>query len=67
MKLAASRAIAKLIPDAMLSANYVIPSPIDPRVVPEVALAVAQAAVETGVARQKVDPEMILGHITYGR
>jgi len=67
MKLAASRAIAKLIPDAMLAANYVIPSPIDPRVVPEVALAVAQAAVETGVARQKVDPEMILGHITYGR
>jgi malate dehydrogenase (oxaloacetate-decarboxylating) len=67
MKLAASRAIAKLIPDGMLSANYVIPSPIDPRVVPEVALAVAQAAVETGVARQKLDPEMILGHITYGR
>jgi malate dehydrogenase (oxaloacetate-decarboxylating) len=67
MKLAASRAIAKLIPDGMLSANYVIPSPIDPRVVPEVALAVAQAAVDTGVAKSKLDPEMILSHITYGR
>ncbi len=67
MKLAASKAIAKLIPDGMLSPNYVIPSPIDPRVVPEVALAVAQAAVETGVARAKLDPEMILSHITYGR
>ncbi len=67
MKLAASKAIAKLIPDGMLSANYVIPSPIDPRVVPEVALAVAQTAVETGVARSKLDPEMILTHITYGR
>src|SRR5882672_10278495 len=67
MKLAAARAIAKLIPDALLSANYVIPSPIDPRVVPEVALAVAQAAVDTGVARAKLDPEMILSHITYGK
>jgi malate dehydrogenase (oxaloacetate-decarboxylating) len=67
MKLAASLAIAKLIPEAMLSANYVIPSPIDPRVVPEVALAVAQAAVDTGVARAKLDPEMILSHITYGK
>jgi malate dehydrogenase (oxaloacetate-decarboxylating) len=67
MKLAASKAIAKLIPDGMLSANYVIPSPIDPRVVPEVALAVAQAAVDTNVAKAKLDPEMILSHITYGR
>jgi malate dehydrogenase (oxaloacetate-decarboxylating) len=67
MKLAASRAIAKLIPDGMLSANYVIPSPIDPRVVPEVALAVAQAAVDTNVAKAKLDVEMILSHITYGR
>ena len=67
MKLAASNAIAKLIPDGMLSANYVIPSPIDPRVVPEVALAVAQAAVETGVAREPLDPEKVLSHITYGK
>ncbi|HEX9709744.1 MAG TPA: malic enzyme-like NAD(P)-binding protein [Candidatus Thermoplasmatota archaeon] len=67
MKLAAARAIASLIADAELSANYVIPSPIDPRVVPSVALAVAQAAVDTGVAREPLDRERVLGHITYGK
>lgn len=67
MKLAASKAISSLISDAELSANYVIPSPIDPRVVPSVAIAVAQAAVDTGVAREPLDRERVLGHITYGK
>jgi malate dehydrogenase (oxaloacetate-decarboxylating) len=67
MKLAAAKAIAALISEAELSANYVIPSPIDPRVVPSVALAVAQAAVDTGVAREPLDRERVLGHITYGK
>lgn len=56
MKQAAVEAIASLISDEQLSPNYVIPNPFDPRVAPYVARAVAKAAMETGVARRKVDP-----------
>lgn len=59
MKLAAVYAIANLISDEELSEDYVIPAPFDPRVAPEVAAAVAKAAMETGVARKKVDPEEV--------
>lgn len=59
MKQAAVLAIANLISNEKLSANYVIPGPFDPRVAPEVAAAVAKAAMETGVARIKVDPDEI--------
>lgn len=59
MKLAAAYAIANLISEDELSAEYVIPKPFDPRVAPSVAAAVAKAAMETGVARRKVDPEEI--------
>ena len=38
-----------------LKPDYVIPKPFDPRVVPHVAKAVAKAAMETGVARIKID------------
>lgn len=51
MKLAASEAIASLISDEELTAERVIPEPLDPRVVPSVAKAVAEAARRTGVAR----------------
>lgn len=51
MKLAASLALAELVSDEELSKNYIIPSPLDPRVVPAVAKAVAKAAFDTGVAR----------------
>jgi malate dehydrogenase (oxaloacetate-decarboxylating) len=54
MKVAASRAIAGLVED--VSAECIIPSPLDRRVVPAVAEAVARAAIETGVARVPVDP-----------
>jgi malate dehydrogenase (oxaloacetate-decarboxylating) len=50
MKLAASLALAELVSDEELSKNYIIPSPLDPRVVPAVAKAVAKAAIDTGVA-----------------
>jgi len=56
MKVAAVEAIASLIREDELSEDYVIPGPFDPRVAPEVASAVAKAAMETGVARLKVDP-----------
>ncbi|MEW9051726.1 MAG: malic enzyme-like NAD(P)-binding protein [Neobacillus sp.] len=57
MKVAAVEAIASLINESELNEDYVIPAPFDPRVAPEVAAAVAKAAMETGVARLKVDPE----------
>ncbi|GHH97279.1 NAD(P)-dependent malic enzyme [Neobacillus kokaensis] len=59
MKIAAVQAIADLIKDDELNADYVIPGPFDPRVAPDVAAAVARAAMETGVARIKVDPEEV--------
>jgi len=59
MKVAAAEAIANLISPDELNADYVIPGPFDPRVAPDVAAAVAKAAMETGVARIKVDPEEI--------
>ncbi len=52
MKLAAARAIAGLISDEELSADYILPKAFDPRVGRAVAGAVAQAARESGVARK---------------
>ncbi|PFA69106.1 NAD-dependent malic enzyme [Bacillus sp. AFS015802] len=59
MKQAAVEAIADLITEDELNADYVIPAPFDKRVAPAVAAAVAKTAMETGVARLKVDPEEI--------
>ena len=53
MKVAASWAIAGLVEN--VSSECIIPSPLDRRVVPAVAEAVARAAVETGVARVPMD------------
>jgi malate dehydrogenase (oxaloacetate-decarboxylating)(NADP+) len=69
MKRAAAEALAELarqdVPDAVVKAygdeplrygpNYVIPKPLDPRVLFEVAPAVAEAAIESGAARQDLD------------
>jgi malate dehydrogenase (oxaloacetate-decarboxylating) len=51
MKIAAAKAIADLITDSELTAEYVIPEPFDPRVGKVVAEAVAKAARDSGVAR----------------
>ena len=51
MKIAAAKAIASLVSDEELSAEYIMPKAFDPRVGPTVAEAVAQAARESGVAR----------------
>ena len=51
MKVAAAHALAELISDEELSADYIIPKAFDPRVGPAVAKAVAQAARDSGVAR----------------
>lgn len=59
MKLAAAYAIANIIPDNELREDYVVPEVFNPVVAPAVAAAVARAAIETGVARIKVDPEEV--------
>lgn len=51
MKIAAARALAELITDEELSADYIIPAAFDKRVGPAVAEAVAEAARKSGVAR----------------
>lgn len=51
MKMAAADALASLVSDEELSADYIIPEPFDPRVGKAVAQAVAQAARDSGVAR----------------
>ena len=51
MKVAAARALAGLVSDEELSAEYILPAAFDPRVKDAVAAAVAQAARESGVAR----------------
>ena len=51
MKMAASRALSDLVGDK-LSADYILPDPLDKRVARAVADAVMQAARETGVARK---------------
>ncbi|ELZ24095.1 malic protein NAD-binding protein [Halosimplex carlsbadense 2-9-1] len=71
MKVAAAEALADLakrdVPDAVRRAygdqplqfgpEYIIPKPLDTRVLFEVAPAVAEAAVESGAARDELDPD----------
>jgi malate dehydrogenase (oxaloacetate-decarboxylating)(NADP+) len=68
MKLAASKALASLakepVPDCVLKAynleklsfgkEYIIPKPLDPRLISYVASAVAKAAIESGVAKYPI-------------
>lgn len=68
MKMAAVRALARLakqpVPEQVNIAygetrltfgkDYIIPKPFDPRLIAEIPLAVAQAAIESGVAREEV-------------
>ncbi|ELY58171.1 bifunctional malic enzyme oxidoreductase/phosphotransacetylase [Natronococcus amylolyticus DSM 10524] len=71
MKVACARALADLaredVPDAVVKAygdeplqygpEYIIPKPVDPRVLFRVAPAVAEAAMESGAARTEIDLE----------
>jgi malate dehydrogenase (oxaloacetate-decarboxylating) len=58
MKLAAAKAIAAIVENA-IRADYIIPKPFDPKVLPAVATAVAKAAVDTGVAPKDTDLDWI--------
>lgn len=51
MKVAAAYAIAGLVDESELNAEYILPQPFDPRIKDTVASAVAKAARKTGVAR----------------
>ena len=51
MKIAAAQALASLVPEEKLSAEYILPYAFDEAVRPAVARAVAQAARDSGVAR----------------
>jgi malate dehydrogenase (oxaloacetate-decarboxylating) len=53
MKLAAAHAIAGAIPPRQLSPEYIVPSVFNRTVVQQVAAAVQQAAIKTGVARKR--------------
>jgi malate dehydrogenase (oxaloacetate-decarboxylating)(NADP+) len=71
MKVAAARALADLakqdVPDEVVKAygdqplqfgpDYIIPKPLDPRVLFEVTPAVAEAAIESGAARKEIDTD----------
>lgn len=59
MKLAAANALASLVEP---TEEMIIPSIFDPEVAPSVASAVAKAAMESGVARLRVDPEKVAEH-----
>jgi malate dehydrogenase (oxaloacetate-decarboxylating)(NADP+) len=78
MKLAAVHALASLareeVPDSVCKAygndkfsfgrDYIIPKPFDPRVLLHVAPAIAQAAMDSGVARQPIeDMEKYIEHL----
>ena len=63
MKIAAAYAIADLVTPEELNAEYVIPSPFDPRVAPVVAKGVAAKAIEEGVAqRSDITPDDVYAH-----
>ncbi len=65
MKLAAAYAIASIVGDDERSAEYIIPSVFDHRVVDAVARAVASAASEEGVARRALNPTPTDGSSTH--
>ena len=83
MKIAAVKALAALarepVPESVLDAyslvelqfgpEYILPKPMDPRLMPIIAAAVARAAVESGVARCPLDDdyeEQLWGGVGFG-
>jgi malate dehydrogenase (oxaloacetate-decarboxylating) len=59
MRIAAARALADLVPEYELSAHCILPRALDSQCAPEVAAAVAGAALESGQARRRVDPREV--------
>ena len=63
MKIAAAEAIAGLVSDDELRADWIVPKGTDFTVAPAVAEAVARTAVETGEARTEVDPAAVAAKV----
>lgn len=59
MKIAAAEALANLVTDKELGPEMIIPSPVNPEVGPSVAAATAKAAMDSGVARVKIEPAVV--------
>ncbi|MFT4300540.1 MAG: malic enzyme-like NAD(P)-binding protein, partial [Desulfovibrio sp.] len=59
MKIAAAYAIAELVSAEELCPDFIIPSTLNPEVAPRVAAATAKAAIESGIARNPIDPEIV--------
>lgn len=59
MKIAAAHAVADLVTPEKLNPGYIIPSATDPDVTPVIAAATARAAIESGIARNPVDPQSV--------
>lgn len=62
MRVAAARALSSLVTDSQLTEDYIIPKPMDRRVAPTVAAAVAKAAHDSGVATVDVSEEWVSHH-----
>ncbi len=60
MKLAAANALASLVPEP--AEDMIIPSIFNPGVAPSVAFSVAKAAMDSGMAGLRVDPEKVAEH-----
>ena len=58
-KIAAALSIADLVSPEKLSPDYFFPPATDPVVAPAVAAATARAAIESGSARNPVDPQSV--------
>ena len=63
MKIAAAKAIADIIKPEELSKDYIIPNAFNPEVAPRVAAATAKAAIESGIARNPVDPQWVYDNL----
>jgi malate dehydrogenase (oxaloacetate-decarboxylating) len=63
MKVAAAYAIANLVSEEELSAEFIIPNSFNPEVAPAVAAATAKAAIESGIARRPMDPQEVADNL----
>ncbi len=55
MKLASAKALASVVSDNELKEDHIIPKPFDRRVLPAVAVSIAEAAIKTGAAAEDTD------------
>jgi malate dehydrogenase (oxaloacetate-decarboxylating) len=62
MKLAAAERLASLVTDQEFAEGQIIPLAMNYDVAPALAAAVAQAAMDSGVARLRVDPQLVAQH-----